>query len=247
MSAAAPEPGAGTLERSFPASMDNVESFVAEMHAYLLGRGVEDCGFELELIAREALCNAVRHGSGNDPSQSVGARLTVYKDRVELCVTDGGPGFDWRARSNLVPSPDCESGRGLCILRLYADRMEFNDAGNSLCISKALPVEEELMSKDNEATVRITLENNVSATNTQNLRDLFKQHMNDGARNLELDFSKVASIDSVGIGLLVATHNSLVKAGGKLSLCNVSQDICQLFTLMRLDKHFHVAQALAEG
>ncbi|MBU1040595.1 MAG: ATP-binding protein [Proteobacteria bacterium] len=247
MSAAAPDPAVGLLERCFPASMDEVESYVAEMHAYLRGCGVEDCGFELELMAREALGNAVRHGSRNDPAQSVSARLAVHPGRVELCVTDGGAGFDWHAKSISVPSPDSETGRGLCILKLYADTMEFNEAGNSICISKALPVEEELMSKDNDATVRLTLEANVSAKNTEELRSLFKQHVNEGARNLELDFSKVGSIDSVGIGLLVATHNSLVKTGGKLSLCNVSQDICQLFTLMRLDKHFHIAQALVEG
>ena len=62
-----------------------------------------------------------------------------------------------------------------------------------------------------------------------------------------LDFSQVQSIDSVGIGLLVATHNSLAKVGGSLSLANVGQDIFQLFTLMRLDKHFSVAPARAGG
>ncbi|MDP3428245.1 MAG: ATP-binding protein [Humidesulfovibrio sp.] len=235
------------LERSFAASLDEVESFLAEMHAFLLSCGVDACGFELELIAREALGNAVRHGSRNDPAQTVSVRLTVHPGRAELNVTDGGAGFDWRGAPSCVPNPDCETGRGLSILKYYADSVDFNETGNSVSISKVLPVEEDQMSMDKEAAVRLTLEANVSAKNTQDLRDLFKRHLSDGARNLELDFSKVGSIDSVGIGLLVATHNSLAKAGGSLSLSNVSQDISQLFTLMRLDKHFHVAQALAEG
>lgn len=239
--------GARTLERSFPASMDEVESFLAEMREHLLGCGLEAGGFELELMAREALGNAVRHGCKDDPAQSVSVRITVHNNCVELCVADGGVGFDWRSASTCVPDPSSETGRGLCILKHYADSVKFNDSGNIVCISKALPFEEGQMSKDKEALVRLTLEANVSAKNAQDLRELFKQHVSDGTRNLELDFSNVGSIDSVGIGLLVATHNSLAKVGGALSLCNVSQDIRQLFALMRLDKHFHVSQAQAEG
>ena len=92
---------------------------------------------------------------------------------------------------------------------------------------------------------KLMLETNVSANNVQALRELFKQHLQDGVRSLELNFRQVESIDSVGIGLLVATHNSLAKAGGSLALVNVSQDIHQLFTLMRLDKHFSVSLASA--
>jgi anti-anti-sigma factor len=247
MSPAASEPKACTLERSFAASLDEVESFLAEMHGYLFSCGVDACGFELELIAREALGNAVRHGSRNDPAQTISVLLTVHPGRVEMCVTDGGAGFDWRGTPSCVPDADSETGRGLSILKHYADAVSFNETGNSICISKVLPVEEDQMSMDKEAAVRLTLEANVSAKNTQDLRDLFKQHLSDGAHNLELDFTNVGSIDSVGIGLLVATHNSLAKAGGRLSLSNVSQDISQLFSLMRLDRHFHVAQAVAEG
>lgn len=242
MSLEPPDAGPGTLERSIPASLDEVESFLVDMRRHLLACGLKS-GFELELLAREALGNAVRHGCKDDPAQFVSVRVSVLHDRVELCVTDGGGGFDWRNASQEVPSPTCEAGRGLCIMRHYADKVEFNDSGNTVCISRLLPFEEGLMSTDREQRVQIALEDNVSAKNVQALRDLFKQHVNEGARSLELDFSKVGSIDSVGIGLLVATHNSLSKVGGSLSLTNVSQDIRQLFALMRLDKHFHVAQA----
>lgn len=93
--------------------------------------------------------------------------------------------------------------------------------------------------------VRVSLENSVSAQNAQTLREMFKEHLQGGARLLELDFTRVESIDSVGIGLLVATHNSLAKVGGSLSLVNVGHDIYQLLTLMRLEKHFSISQASA--
>jgi len=247
MSPVPADAGSGTLERSFPASMDEVESFIADMRRHLLTCGLKSGTFELELLAREALGNAVRHGCKDDPAQFVGVRLSVRHDRVELCVTDGGVGFDWRNASQAVPNPTCETGRGLCILKCYADTVEFNEAGNMVCVTKLLPVEEGMMSTDKEGLVRLALETGVSAKNAQALREMFKQCLKDGARNLELDFSRVESIDSVGIGLLVATHNSLGKAGGSLSLVHVGQDIYQLLTLMRLEKHFAISTAGAEG
>jgi len=235
------------LERSFPASLDAVESFLAELRAHLLAHGLEASCFELELLAREALGNAVHHGCKHDESQSVSVRFSVRPDRIELCVTDSGAGFDWRHAPACLPDPSSEAGRGLCILKCYADTVEFNEAGNMVCVTKLLPVEEGMMSTDKEGLVRLALETGVSAKNAQALREMFKQCLKDGARNLELDFSRVESIDSVGIGLLVATHNSLGKAGGSLSLVHVGQDIYQLLTLMRLEKHFAISTAGAEG
>ncbi|MHC1701530.1 MAG: ATP-binding protein [Humidesulfovibrio sp.] len=246
MKPAAP-PEMNILERTFRASHDEVESFIVDMRRHLSARGLGAGCFGLELMAREALGNAVRHGCKSDPSQSISARLSIGPDRVRLCVSDSGPGYDWRNTAICLPDPDSETGRGLCILKNYADTVEFNDAGNMVCVTKALPLEEERMKTDKEGLVRISLESSVSAKNAQTLRELFKQHVQDGARNIELDFGRVESIDSVGIGLLVATHNSLSKVGGSLSLCGVGQDIYQLFTLMRLDKHFHVGQAGAQG
>jgi len=235
------------LERRFPADLDEAESYIVDMLTVLRSCGLECVCFDLELMAREMLANAVRHGCKDDATQSVNARLSVTPGRVELCVSDSGSGFDWRGAPTCLPDPDCETGRGLCILHCYANSVKFNDSGNAVCVTKLLPSEEEEMSEDRDGSVRIALEPNISAKNVQALRELFKQHLNNGAHSMVLDFSQVESIDSVGIGLLVATHNSLTKAGGCLSLVNVSHDIYQLFTLMRLEKHFGISRAGAEG
>jgi anti-sigma B factor antagonist len=50
-------------------------------------------------------------------------------------------------------------------------------------------------------------------------------------------------VDSVGIGVIIATHNSLNKVGGKLKVTNITKDIYTLFTTMRLDRHFTVEKA----
>ncbi len=55
-----------------------------------------------------------------------------------------------------------------------------------------------------------------------------------------IDLDGVEMVDSVGIGVMIATHNSLNKAGGELKVTNVAKDIFSLFCTMRLDRHFTV-------
>jgi anti-anti-sigma factor len=57
---------------------------------------------------------------------------------------------------------------------------------------------------------------------------------------LVIDLSGVKMVDSVGIGIIIATHNSLSKSGGKLKVTNVADDIFKLFITMRLDHHFTI-------
>ncbi len=59
-------------------------------------------------------------------------------------------------------------------------------------------------------------------------------------QELVIDLAGVEMVDSVGIGVLIATHNSLSKAGCKLKVLNVSDEIFRLFNTMRLDRHFTV-------
>jgi anti-anti-sigma factor len=55
---------------------------------------------------------------------------------------------------------------------------------------------------------------------------------------LTLDLEGVRMIDSMGLGVLIATHNSLAKRNARLELVNISGDILKLLQNMRLDKHF---------
>ncbi len=58
-----------------------------------------------------------------------------------------------------------------------------------------------------------------------------------------IDLSGVKMVDSVGIGVIIATHNSLNKNGGSLRVTNIAEDIYNLFTVMRLDHHFKMERA----
>jgi serine/threonine-protein kinase RsbW len=71
------------------------------------------------------------------------------------------------------------------------------------------------------------------------LRDIMREHPGP----LAIDLSRVELIDSVGIGLLIAAHNTLAKAGHRLALEHVNTDLAGLLRTMRLDKHFVIEPA----
>jgi anti-anti-sigma factor len=64
-----------------------------------------------------------------------------------------------------------------------------------------------------------------------------------GGEELIIDFSGVDTVDTVGLGVTLAAHNSISNRGGKLTVINASEDMLQLFETMRLVQHFEVHPA----
>jgi anti-sigma B factor antagonist len=60
---------------------------------------------------------------------------------------------------------------------------------------------------------------------------------------ITIDLTNVKIVDSIGIGVLIAAHNSLSRFEGKLIVVNAAPNIYRLFTTMRLDRHFAVESA----
>jgi anti-anti-sigma factor len=77
----------------------------------------------------------------------------------------------------------------------------------------------------------------VVSTSLGELRGLMRGMINDGVRDLVLDFVNVQMLDSRGIGLLISAHNSLRAVGGRLSLTHASKEISDLLRTMRLHQH----------
>ncbi len=55
-----------------------------------------------------------------------------------------------------------------------------------------------------------------------------------------IDLKGVEMIDSVGIGVILASHNTLNQANRKLKVIHVTKDVYGLFTTMRLNRRFTV-------
>ena len=59
-------------------------------------------------------------------------------------------------------------------------------------------------------------------------------------QNLVLDFATVEAMDIVGLGIILAAHNTMKSIEGNLELINVSKEFSTLFETMRLDRHFNI-------
>lgn len=87
------------------------------------------------------------------------------------------------------------------------------------------------------------LQEDVVAAHCQRLRETLRAEIEAGMRHLTLDFQRVQMVDSAGIGLLIATHNTLRNRAGELALINCSMDLLELFRSMRLHQHMRVEGA----
>ncbi|MGE4553511.1 MAG: STAS domain-containing protein [Desulfovibrionaceae bacterium] len=82
----------------------------------------------------------------------------------------------------------------------------------------------------------------IGAAEVEDLRGRLKALVDGGARHLVLDMDAVEILDSMGIGLLVAAHNTLRGVGGVFEVVNASPDVFNLLRTMRLDKHFSIGR-----
>lgn len=79
--------------------------------------------FDLKVAVGEALANAVRHGSPAGEEDAVRIEVTAYADRVEVCVSDSGHGFD--GASTCHEDVYAAGGRGVMFMRALTDKVEF--------------------------------------------------------------------------------------------------------------------------
>ena len=117
------------------AELDRVEELSQEISAWLVKLGLPEHVFAMQMLVHEALNNAVLHGSSCDPGKQVRCQLRLDEEAIYLQVSDGGPGFDWRAAMQQEMAPvEQENGRGLWLYRLYASHFEFNENGNQISL-----------------------------------------------------------------------------------------------------------------
>ncbi len=124
------------MHTSLPATLEAMEEFFVEFRRRSRGLLDEGSCFAAELLVREALANAVIHGCHADPSKQVRCFLRLKDRRLLIAIDNDGDGFDWRAALRTSASfSDC-SGRGIEILRRYANRVRYSTHGNLVTIIK---------------------------------------------------------------------------------------------------------------
>lgn len=114
---------------------DSLIAFVEEQPE--LAMLIDERRFDLLLVVREALTNAVIHGNKEDPSLSITMRCQIDVTSEELCltITDEGPGFTFPGAPTDMDLQTSERGRGMTIIRAFTLSTAFLDGELTLHFS----------------------------------------------------------------------------------------------------------------
>lgn len=126
-------PAAGSL-CELASRPEEVDAVCLHLRSFLQTHGRAADSFVVELLAREALNNALQHGHQGQGDQPARLILRLGHRWLRLQITDAGAGFNWRAARHRTAAPAAISGRGLAISALYADRVAFNQRGNQITL-----------------------------------------------------------------------------------------------------------------
>jgi len=77
------------------------------------------------------------------------------------------------------------------------------------------------------------------------LQAALKQQLQPGVEEVSFDLAATVMLDSSGIGLLIATSNTMARQKGRVRILNVSQDILRLLQSMRLTSRLTVSSCEA--
>ncbi|MFP4499583.1 MAG: ATP-binding protein [Candidatus Hydrogenedentota bacterium] len=124
------------FEEEFKSDLQVMGGVLERAVAALVQHGwvAKENAMRARLCLEEALVNAIRHGNQGDASRSVRVQLTEEGGRCLVRVYDEGGGF--RPEAIELPPSDACGGRGICLIKHYADYLIYNEEEH--CLEMAL-------------------------------------------------------------------------------------------------------------
>jgi len=98
----------------------------------------DDIMFKVRLSLDECITNSIKHGHKSNYLERVLINYLIDSDKIAIQVQDRGEGFDYAS----IPDPTLEDylklpqGRGVFITMQLMDKVEFNDVGNQVTVTK---------------------------------------------------------------------------------------------------------------
>ena len=124
-----------TLESKASSLEGLCQQVLGQLHAH---EYTQDDVFAVHLALEEAFLNAVKHGNKMDPTKTVQVDFSVDQEKVEIAITDEGPGFNPKS----VPDPRVgenlyrPEGRGLLLMGAYMDEVAYTQNGNQVVMAR---------------------------------------------------------------------------------------------------------------
>jgi anti-sigma B factor antagonist len=89
-------------------------------------------------------------------------------------------------------------------------------------------------------TVRVSAIKELAAANANAFRDWVCEAMTPNQKNIDIDLSETALVDSCGLGTLISLHRTACSRNGTLRLLNPLPPVKQILQLTRMDHVFEV-------
>jgi serine/threonine-protein kinase RsbW len=124
------------LRQTFSASLNTIEDNCRRLRRQMVRLHCPHLTFKVEIILREMLTNAVRHGCRLDTRRKVRFHLTLCPAYLRILVADPGAGFNWQRQLLKDSSQHASNGRGLKIIQYYCNTLRFNKQGNVLLVKR---------------------------------------------------------------------------------------------------------------
>ena len=124
------------MDETLPGDVSAISPFIDKIMAVVNEMGcAAGREFDIEVALWEALANAIKHGSANDPSKQIQCCVACDHARgMLIIIRDPGPGFD-PAR---IPSPVvgqnifATGGRGIYLINQLMDEVRFERGGTEI-------------------------------------------------------------------------------------------------------------------
>jgi serine/threonine-protein kinase RsbW len=91
---------------------------------------------EMLLALSEAVTNAIVHGNAEDPTKKVRISAWMENRHIKIQIADEGPGFDPDQLTDPLKDQNLlkQGGRGVFLMRQYADEVKFSDGGSTVTL-----------------------------------------------------------------------------------------------------------------
>ena len=93
----------------------------------------------------------------------------------------------------------------------------------------------------------LMVDGEMDISNAANFKTAIKEQLSASMSKLIIDFREVSYIDSSGLGVLVSSFATVLKAGGKLKLSDLSRRVKEIFQLAELIEYFEVYDTLEDA
>ncbi len=81
----------------------------------------------------------------------------------------------------------------------------------------------------------------------ESVRELIRECLDNNTKDILIDLGDVSWVNSTGLGILIASHVTVTKAGGNMKLSRVSKRIHQIFMVTKLHTVFETYETEAEA